>query len=176
MELVQLTEADLPLVMALQTRVAEALPDPRWYYTSTEAEFRRDMLLGRMLGIRHEGRLILMGSAIPAGPEVYVRYAEDVGEPWQHTLSFCDVMVDPAFRRQGLHSLLLARYLQWARETGMTAIYATVDPDNIPSRRSFEKAGYTAVTLQPAYDGRPRVYYRLNVSTHTDPGGKDHEL
>ena len=34
-----LTPADVPTMLALQREVMEALPDPRWYFPSDEAEF-----------------------------------------------------------------------------------------------------------------------------------------
>ena len=33
----------------------------------------------------------------------------------------------------------------------------------IPSRSSFEKAGWRALTQRSAYDGRTRVYYKKDV-------------
>lgn len=168
METVRLRPEDIDGIMALQQRVVDSLPDPRWYYTSTAEEFLRDMAAGCMLGVRAEGRLIAMGSAIPAARGEHVRYAGDLGQPWLNTLSFSDVMVDPDFRRRGIHTTFLQRFLTYATDMGFTAIYATVDPDNIPSRRAFEKAGYQAIAQQPAYDGRPRVYYRLTLSRDTE--------
>lgn len=161
MELIRLNEADLSALMALQQRMAAALPDPRWYYQSTEAQFASDMHAGYMLGAYDHGQLIVMGSLLPGGGDGECQYARDLGHEPTGTMNFCDVMVDPGYRRQGLHSLLLETFRTTALEQGCHAIYATVDPENLPSRRSFEKAGYEALALRPAYDGRPRVYYRL---------------
>ena len=90
-----------------------------------------------------------------------MHYAQDVGDLPEGSFCFVDVMVDPDFRRQGFHTRLLEIYRNRAEAMGCRAIYATVDPDNIPSRKSFEKAGYLPLLIKPAYDGRPRVYYRL---------------
>ena len=70
----------------------------------------------------------------------------------------------PAMRRRGIQSAFLAIFTTLALESGGTAMYATVDPGNGASWRNFERFGYQVVTTMPAYDGRMRRFYRLDLT------------
>ena len=157
-----LTEKDLPAMMALQAEMAAALPSPRWYFTSKEEEFAQEVRAGRVLGLRVNGELAAFAIACPARDNAK-SYAAILGRDEPDSLDFQDIMVSPRYRRRGMHSYFLALYEQQARAAGMTALYATVDPENLPSLRSFEKAGWVRVDLRNAYDGRIRAYYRKGL-------------
>lgn len=160
-----LTMDDLPAMMALQAEMAAALPSPRWYFTSTAEEFAEELRAGRVLGIRAEGELAAFAIACPAREASRASYAAILGRDEPDSLDFQDVIVSPRFRRRGIHSHFLRCCERQAREGGMTALYATVDPDNIPSLSSFEKAGWQRLTIRSAYDGRIRAYYRKELQT-----------
>ena len=165
MRVVQLTEESLPRMMVLMERMASALPDPRWYFTCTRAQFEEDMRHGlRLFGIEDGDRLIAMASACPSGDDAPVHYAADISMAAGGVMNYCDVMTDPACRRMGLHRLLTEAVHEFALAQGCGTVLCTVDPKNVPSRKAFEKAGYRAVLEKPAYDGRPRVYYLKNLS------------
>ena len=157
-----LTEKDLPAMMALQAEMAAALPSPRWYFTSKEEEFAQEVRAGRVLGLRVNGELAAFAIACPARDNAK-SYAAILGRDEPDSLDFQDIIVSPRYRRRGMHSYFLALYEQQARRAGMTALYATVDPENLPSLRSFEKAGWVRVDLRNAYDGRIRAYYRKGL-------------
>lgn len=156
-----LTAQDVPAMLALQQRMMAALPDPRWYFANTPEEFVDDTAHGFAYGIRQGGELIALGVACEGARHPGGSYAAVVGDAAPATFDFRDMIVDPAFRRQGIHSAYFAFFRRQAEEMGAAAIYATVDPDNAPSWRSFEKAGYRRVMVRNAYDGRIRAYYRL---------------
>ena len=156
-----LTPADLPAMMALQAEMAAALPSPRWYVTSTEAEFLRDVQAGQVTGIYMQGELAAFASLAEGGGAH--SYASILGRKETRTLDFRDVMVSPRFRRRGIHSFFLRMAEERARALGAQAMYATVDPENLPSRSSFEKAGWQALETRAAYDGRLRVFYRKGL-------------
>ena len=162
--MIPLTEADAPDMYRLEQRMLSALPSPRWYYPSDEAEFAAQARLGHATGIREEGKLIALNILVPAEEAHHGGYAAVLGRHEPRSLNFEDVMVDPGWRRQGIHSAFLARAEAEARRLGCTAVYATVDPDNQPSLGAFLKAGYREAARQPAYDGRPRVYLRLALA------------
>lgn len=143
--------------------MADCLPDPRWYFTSTADVFMADILNGLMTGLWEDGHLIALGSAGRADRDLFHAYAPCVGDDVQNTFDFRDIMVHPDWRRRGIHTQFIERYKQEALENGCHAIYCTVDPENLPSRGAFEKAGFTPLCVQPAYDGRPRMYYRLDL-------------
>lgn len=157
-----LTEKDLPAMMALQAEMAAALPSPRWYFTSKEEEFAQEVRAGRVLGLRVNGELAAFAIACPARDNAK-SYAAILGRDEPDSLDFQDIIVSPRYRRRGMHSYFLALYERQARAAGMTALYATVDPENLPSLRSFEKAGWVRVDLRNAYDGRIRAYYRKGL-------------
>ena len=160
---VTLTRDDLDDMMLLQQRMLAALPDKRWYFSSDREEFGAECDAGRASGIRVKGRLAAFAIACPARLEPHKSYARKLGLDEPNSLDFQDIMVDPDFRRQGIHSHFLALFERQARSEGMTAMFCTVDPDNKPSYASFEKAGWQRVRVQSAYDGRIRAYYRKGL-------------
>ena len=116
------------------------------------------------MGIWQEGKLIALAFARLGTASGSHSYALRTGAPTaEGTLDFCDVMVDAAWRRQGIHKAIHQFVMAMAKANGCHAIYCTVDPANIPSRSSFEHQGYRAICEKQAYDGRPRVYYQLTL-------------
>jgi len=159
---VLLTAADAPAMVALQQEMLDALPSSRWYFPSSVEEYAAKAEAGFALGIQEEGRLVALNVVVPAGMDDH-SYAELLGADEARTTDFQDIIVAPSHRRRGIHSFFLALREQEARDMGMTAIYATVDPENEPSLRAFAKAGYVLVGQQAAYDGRPRCFLRLGL-------------
>lgn len=64
---------------------------------------------------------------------------------------------DPAHRRQGLASALLARFEAEARARGADRAVLEVAEDNVPARALYEGHGYREVGRRPAYYARPRA-------------------
>lgn len=65
--------------------------------------------------------------------------SQDICFAWQ-------VGVNPKIQAKGLGSKLLAAFEDKVRERGCCRIELTVDPKNIPSRKLFEKFGYTNIS------------------------------
>lgn len=156
-----LTEQDAPDMYALEQAMLATLPSPRWYYTSTQEEFAQQARAGHAWGIRMEGRLIAMNILLPSWEAHDGGYPQKLGLDDPRSMNFEDVIVDEAWRRQGIHHAFLRRSVQQASAWGCTTIYATVDPDNLPSLRAFERFGFQVIAQQPTYDGRPRCFLRL---------------
>ncbi len=163
-EPVLLTAADASDMMALQQEMLDALPSSRWYFPSREEEYAAKAAGGFALGLWDQGRLIALNIAIPAGMDDH-SYTEMLGMDERCSMDFQDIIVAPSHRRQGIHNFFLALREQQARAMGMTAIFATVDPENEPSLRAFAKAGYVPVAEKITYDGRPRRFLRLGLET-----------
>lgn len=162
--LTPLTGSDAPEMYALMQQMLSALPSKRWYFGSTQEELAAHACAGRALGIRVEGRLIALNILVPSADAHEGGYAARLGLDEPHSLNFEDVLVAPDFRRQGIHRAMLQNSIRLAREQGYTSIWATVDPDNLPSMAAFTQAGFLPVTRRPAYDGRPRVFLRLPIT------------
>ena len=152
-----LTEADAPAMYGLEQRMLSALPSPRWYYPSTEAELAAQARQGHAAGIREAGELIALNILVPAKEAHHGGYAAALGRHEPRSLDFEDVMVDPAWRRQGIHSAFLARAEAEARRLGCTAVSPpwtrTISPVWAPfSRRATGKPpGGLPTTRVPGY-------------------------
>jgi len=159
----QLTPQDIPAMMEMQDKVLAALPDPSWYYPAEEWEFVMATEAGEAYGYFQGDTLVAYAEMSPGEKRGEHSYAAKLGHPAQQTYDFHDVMVAPEMRRRGIHSAFLRRFEKLARENGAHTIYATVDPGNGPSYRNFERAGYVVECTIPAYDGRLRRFYRLDL-------------
>lgn len=162
-QMIPLGETDVNDMMTLQSRMLASLPDSRWYFPNTREEFEDDVRCGNAWGIRMSGKLVALGVACNGSIHPGGSYAAKLGRSMEGTFDFRDVMVDPDYRRQGIHSAFLNFFRKKALEEHCTVMYATVDPKNVPSRTSFEKAGFQAMATMPAYDGRIRTYYMWHL-------------
>lgn len=159
-----LTMTDVPAMLAMQEEVLAALEDPSWYFPSEEWEFASAVLAGEAWGYFDGDQLAGFAEMTPGEARGEHSYAAKLGLPVEHSFDFHDVMVAPHMRRRGIQSAFLAIFTTLARESGGTAMYATVDPGNGASWRNFERFGYRVVTTRPAYDGRMRRFYRLELT------------
>lgn len=159
----QLTPADIPAMMQLQDEVLALLPDPSWYYPAEEWEFTMATEAGEAYGYFSGNQLVAYAEMSPGEKRGEHSYAVKLGKAPERTYDFHDVMVAPEMRRRGIHNAFLRRFEALARQNGAVAIYATVDPGNGPSYRNFERAGYVNERTMPAYDGRLRRFYRLDL-------------
>lgn len=166
-----LEPGDVPAMLEMQAEVLDALPDKRWYYPSDEEEFLQATAAEEGFGYFDGERLLGFAEISPGEMRGARGYAASLGEAPEGSFDFHDVMVRPCARRRGMHAAFLRLFERMARDAGGRTIYATVDPDNAPSYRNFERAGYRAALEKPAYDGRARRYYRLELQSR--PTGKD---
>ncbi len=60
-----------------------------------------------------------------------------------------DMVVDNAFRSQGIGSVLIEEAIAYARSVGCRRITLLTDGDNIPAHRFYEKFGFQASSMQP---------------------------
>ncbi|HNW87847.1 MAG TPA: GNAT family N-acetyltransferase [Candidatus Limiplasma sp.] len=158
-----LTVADTQAIMTLQAAMLAALPDPTWYYPSEAELFERCCERGESIGFISGATLAGFGTLTPWYIRPTTCYAKKIGAPAENTFDFQDVMVDPAYRRRGIHRALLALFERMTRDAGGLALYCTIAPDNVPSVASFQKAGYACVKVQPAYEGMLRGYFRKTL-------------
>ena len=87
-------------------------------------------------------------------------YAEIPRSEWHRVMHVDIVATLPAYRGHSLQSRLMdyaACFLRIRKDTKF--LMATVHPNNVPSRRSMEKLGYTCVAQTTLYGGLPRCVY-----------------
>lgn len=56
--------------------------------------------------------------------------------------------VSPSMQKQGIASRILRQAERCLRNSGVKRIEVTIDPENVPSQKLFERAGYTNVSRQ----------------------------
>ena len=87
-------------------------------------------------------------------------YAEIPRSEWHRVMHVDIAATLPAYRGHSLQSRLMdyaACFLRIRKDTKF--LMATVHPNNVPSRRSMEKLGYTCVAQATLYGGLPRCVY-----------------
>lgn len=159
----RLDTQDAQAMLALEKEMLAALPDESWYYPSDLDDFIKVGQEGSGYGYFDNGKLVALAVCSQGEPRGELSYARKIGHDPIGTWDFRDVMIEPKYRRRGLHTAFLQLYEDMARRDGAKAFYATIDPSNLPSIASFQKAGYTLQKTQPAYDGRLRGYYRKTL-------------
>lgn len=158
-----LTGGDVPAMLALQEEMLAALEDPAWYFPSEEWEFTEAAQGQEAWGFFDGERLAGFAVMTPGERRGEHSYAAMLNEPVEGSFDFHDLMVAPAMRRRGIHTAFLKLFAALAAEDGGRTVYCTVDPGNGASWRNFERAGYRVVCTRPAYDGRTRRFYRLDL-------------
>ena len=153
----------LPKVMKMQETIMAKLPDPRWYFPSDEGEFLESINTGYTYALMEGEKMAAFAMCIPHTLRQDKSYAKKCDLPTEGSYDFCDIMVHPDYRKKGIHSFFLTFFHKLAKKEGGTSIYATCDPENAPSFRNFEKAGYRCFVTKPAYDGRMRRYYCVKL-------------
>ena len=85
---------------------------------------------------------------IPAYQDhIWLCCADEEGKPYA-TVAFKDgyiscLLVDSAYRKQGIGKKLLEDIERLAREKGVKRLSAITHPNNIPAQRLFESMGFT---------------------------------
>lgn len=87
-------------------------------------------------------------------------YAEIPRSEWHRVMHVDIAATLPAYRGHSLQSRLMDYAACFLRiRKGTKFLMATVHPNNVPSRRSMEKLGYTCVAQTTLYGGLPRCVY-----------------
>jgi GNAT superfamily N-acetyltransferase len=112
----------------------DAEPDDAWL-----ARYRDGAGLhpvARALLVRHE-RVVF--ASVREGADVLAIGRGVIDQDW---LGIAAVEVDPAHRRRGLGSVVMAALWQWGREQGARRSYLQVEADNEPALALYERLGY----------------------------------
>ncbi|MBR2527129.1 MAG: GNAT family N-acetyltransferase [Blautia sp.] len=84
----------------------------------------------------------------------------DIGlaeKDWEHVAHMESAVVHPCARGRHLQTRLLLEAETILEKKGYVILLATVHPENLPSRRSLEKAGFHLVVMKEKYGGLLRA-------------------
>ena len=161
-------------VSALIRQVWEELPDKDWFAIDEPGYLSH--ILGLQSTLVFEARTLtseltnepldeptdeLAAVCVLVEPETeeesLAPYAEIPRCEWHRVMHVDIAATLPAYRGHSLQSRLMdyaACFLRIRKDTKF--LMATVHPNNVPSRRSMEKLGYTCVAQTTLYGGLPR--------------------
>lgn len=164
-------------VSALIRQVWEELPDKDWFAIDEPGYLSH--ILGLQSTLVFEARTLtsklsdepvdeptdeLAAICVLVEPETeeesLAPYAEIPRSEWHRVMHVDIAATLPAYRGHSLQSRLMdyaACFLRIRKDTKF--LMATVHPNNVPSRRSMEKLGYTCVAQTTLYGGLPRCVY-----------------
>lgn len=152
-------------VSALIRQVWEELPHQDWFAIDESGYLSHIFSLESTLvfeACTPEGRLAAVCVLVKPETEEenLAPYANLPRSEWHQVMHVDIAATLPVYRGHSLQSRLMALAEGFLRKKQDTAyLMATVHPDNLPSRRSMEKLGYTCVAQTTLYGGLPRCIY-----------------
>lgn len=112
------------------------------------------------LGVFHNGLLIGYGILYYAGEDhENLAYCLDTPGNVYDYANIKVIVVKNTYRGNGLQSLLIRRFEQFAAETDIKALLCTVSPKNAYSNRNFQNNGYRLVKTVRKYGNLERYLY-----------------
>lgn len=152
-------------VSALIRQVWEELPHKDWFAIDEPGYLSHILSLKSTLvfeACTSEGQLAAV--CVLVKPETEEEnlspYAHLPRWEWHRVMHVDIAATLPAYRGHSLQSRLMAHAEGFLRrKQDATYLMATVHPNNLPSRRSMEKLGYTCVAQTTLYGGLPRCIY-----------------
>jgi ribosomal protein S18 acetylase RimI-like enzyme len=61
---------------------------------------------------------------------------------WRNTAFVWNILIDRAYRRQGLGTQLMRRVIDWARSVGLRGVVCETQTNNLPACRFYQKFGF----------------------------------
>ncbi|MCR1810831.1 GNAT family N-acetyltransferase [Sulfurospirillum sp. hDNRA2] len=126
------------LLLQLFEQETEFIPNRSLHVKGLES-ILRDASIGVILVAENEKSIIAMVSLLWS-----ISTALGAKVAWLE-----DMVVDNAFRSEGIGSVLIHEAIAYARSVGCRRITLLTDGDNIPARRFYEKYGFQASSMQP---------------------------
>ncbi|MGK5544766.1 GNAT family N-acetyltransferase [Streptomyces sp. URMC 127] len=158
-EVRRLGPGDLGLLLGLQERVHEALPDPSVFKTSTP-EFIAYCLAGggRCYAVEHGGETVAYRMVyFPRDRDFNLAKDTSLPPSEYHRVGHWDtVAVLPGWRGHGLARLMNTRALADVARTDIRHLFATSAPANPYAVRTLLQAGFRPIGLVRKFGGRLR--------------------
>lgn len=115
-----------------------------------------------VLGVFYEENMIAFGILYVAGEDhENLAYSLDNHELLnvKEYANFKIVIVKKDFRGNGIQSILMKKFEEYAKSIGMKVILATASPKNKYSTNNFDKGGYQLIKVIKKYGGLTRNLY-----------------
>ena len=156
------TKEDVFAIRHIMDEAVTALPDRGWYIDDDESFIGRHIdKEGYVLTALADDRIVgfLLVRRPKDAPDNLGRFLEGAdSEPDLMKISHIESMaVFPECSGYGIVTALLKEAKQIEQAAGICCLMATVHPENIPSRRTFEKAGFSVVCQTEMYGKKPRL-------------------
>lgn len=159
------TPADAPAFFALQNEVRAAMPHPEQFVPDTlehlTGYLTDDLCLGAFDGQRLGAYFILRYCG--ESEHNYAAFLDVPRAEWQHWANADSAVVHPDWRGNGLQRRLLEAALPLLRP-GITAIGATVSPENRYSLNNALACGFSIAARREMYGGYDRYLLVKNLS------------
>lgn len=165
--IVRLTPAQLPAILALQDRVRDALTSGSFLQPLTTEEFLYILQgKGMMIGAYFEEQLVAFRAMLE--PEIdadHLGLDSGIADNALTEVIYSEISnVDPAFRGNGLQTLLGKHIFQEVDEQRFRYICATVAPFNIASLKDKFTLGMEIVALKEKYGNMLRYVFKKSVA------------
>lgn len=161
--------ADIDVVMDLQQRIIDALPD-KDLYQPYEREEQLELLRNECAYIA-ECRGKVAGFSVmlpPDSPGNYGKYFNYGPDQMAKTASLDLTIVAPEFRGYGLQRDFNKLRIGRALELGATEFLTTISPDNPHSYRNFLVLDFEIVDRRKLYGGKDRYILRKVIDGSSD--------
>ena len=140
---------DIDEMLALEARSI----NPATFQEITREEIEESIALDLALVAATADKIIALNLLL-ANRESDRSLAYDIGRDPCEVVTFDGVIVAPEYRGLGLQRRFLAIAEDYAKSLGAGAVAATVAPENLPSRRNFERAGFCELGEFPKYGSK----------------------
>ena len=146
-EFVDLTFNHIDNILKLQYKIINELKI-KSHFIANDRDFFTEVIHNRdsiFLGLFDKSKLIAY-CLVLKDIDDYIKYFSDFGiTPALKSANFDIVVVDPAYRGEGLHRLFIDTVIEQMINEKYQEIYCTVHPDNSYSLSNFTKKGFKKV-------------------------------
>lgn len=157
----------IPLIIALILKTKSEMDHPDWFAVD-EAYLQQTLYEKNAWIFEATDRLQEITAAVVALYPVPLtdHLGQDAGLPeteWDKVAYIDLAATRPEGRGHRLQFRLMRYAEQFLSKIGTAYLLCTVHPDNQPSRRSIEKAGFSCQTIVKKYGGLPRCIYMKKI-------------
>lgn len=154
---------EVDIVLALQSRVHENMPDPSLLAETDRDEIAESVQLDACLGAFDGARLAAFALMVVNRESARRNTGQKNGLNPLECVSFDTAFVDPDYRGLGLQKYLLDAREEIARQLGAKYALVTVDPKNEFSLNNILSRGFEIIARKQLYGGLDRYVLRKDL-------------